>query len=67
MIVVFYVLTGLALACVVFTLLMGGIAMSNKSEESRKISNKWMWRRIYAQAAAIILLAVTVYLRSKGA
>jgi len=67
MIIFFYILTGLALVCVVFTLLMGGIAMSNKSEESRKISNKWMWRRIYAQAAAIILLAVTVYLRSKGA
>ena len=67
MIIFFYILTGLALGCVVFTLLMGGIAMSNKSEESRKISNKWMWRRIYAQAAAIILLAVTVYLRSKGA
>lgn len=67
MIVVFYVLTGLALACVVFTLLMGGIAMSNKSQESRIKSNKWMWRRIYAQVAAVVLLSITVYLRSKGA
>jgi len=67
MIIVFYILTGIALACVVFTLLMGGISMSNKSQESRIKSNKWMWRRIYAQVAAIVLLSITVYLRSKGA
>ena len=67
MITILYILTGLAFACVVFTLVMGGIAMSKKSEENRKKSNIWMWRRIYAQVAAILLLALTVYMRSRGA
>ena len=67
MITILYILTGLAFACVVFTLVMGGIAMSKKSEESRKNSNKWMWRRVYAQVSAILLLILTVYMRSKGA
>jgi len=67
MITILYILTGLAFACVVLTLVMGTVAMSKKSEESRKNSNKWMWRRIYAQVSAIILLALTVYMRSKGA
>ena len=66
MITILYILTGLAFACVVLTLVMGTVAMSKKSEESRKNSNKWMWRRIYAQVSAIILLALTVYMRSKG-
>ncbi len=67
MITILYILTGLAFACVVLTLVMGTVAMSKKSEASRKNSNKWMWRRIYAQVAAICLLALTVYMRSKGA
>ena len=67
MITILYILTGLAFACVVLTLVMGTVAMSKKSEESRKNSNTWMWRRIYAQVAAIVLLALTVYMRSKGA
>ena len=67
MITILYILTGLAFACVVLTLVMGTVTMSKKSEESRKNSNKWMWRRIYAQVSAIILLALTVYMRSKGA
>lgn len=62
-----YVLTALAFICVVITLIMGTVAMSKKSEENRKKSNVWMWRRIYAQVAAIGLLALTVYMRSKGA
>ena len=67
MIVILYILTGLAFACVVLTLIMGTVAMSKKSEENRKKWNVWMWRRIYAQVAAILLLALTVYMRSKGA
>lgn len=67
MLIILYILTGLAFACVVLTLIMGTIAMSRKSEENRKKSNTWMWRRIYAQVAAIALLAITVYMRGKGA
>lgn len=67
MLIILYILTGLAFACVVLTLVMGTVAMSQKSEESRKKSNDWMWRRIYAQVSAIALLALTVYMRSKGA
>ena len=61
-----YVLTAIAFLCVVLTLIMGGIAMSKKSEESRKKSNTWMWRRIYAQVAAVILVILTVYVKTKG-
>lgn len=67
MIIILYILTGLAFACVVLTLVMGTVAMSKKSEENRIKSNKWMWRRIYAQVAAIGLLALTVYVKTKGA
>lgn len=64
---ILFILTGIAFACVILTLVMGTVAMSKKSEENRKKSNSWMWRRIYAQVAAIILLALTVYSKSKGA
>lgn len=64
---VLYVLTVLAFVCVVITLLMGAVSMSKKSEENRKKSNDWMWRRIYAQIAAVVLLLLTFYVRSKGA
>jgi len=47
-----YIATGLAFLAVVLTLVMGAIAMGKKSEDSRKASNKWMWRRIYAQITA---------------
>ena len=67
MIIVLYILTGLAFAFVVLTLIMGTVAMSKKDEANRKKSNLWMWRRIYAQVAAILLLVLTVYMRSKGA
>lgn len=66
MLTILYILTALAFAFVVVTLVMGTVAMSKKSEENRKKSNDWMWRRIYAQVAAIGLLALTVYMRSKG-
>lgn len=67
MLTVLYILTVIAFVFVVITLVMGTVAMSKKSEENRKKSNDWMWRRIYAQVTAIGLLALTVYMRSKGA
>ncbi len=66
MLIALYILTGLAFIFVVITLVMGTAAMTQKSEASRKKSNDWMWRRIYAQVAAIGLLALTVYMRGKG-
>ncbi len=67
MLIILYILTGLAFAFVVLTLVMGTVAMSKKSEENSKKSNDWMWRRIYAQVAAIGLLAFTVYMKGRGA
>jgi len=66
MLIILYILTGLGFACVVLTLIMGTVAMSKKSEENRKKSNDWMWRRIYAQVATVILLVLTVYVKSKS-
>jgi hypothetical protein len=67
MLILLYILTAIAFGFVVVTLIMGTVAMSKKSEENRKKSNDWMWRRIYAQVTAIGLLALTIYVRSKGA
>jgi uncharacterized sodium:solute symporter family permease YidK len=66
MLTILYILTGLGFICVVITLVMGTVAMSKKSEENRKKSNDWMWRRIYAQVATVLLLIVTVYVKSKS-
>ena len=65
--IILYILTGLAFVAVVVTLVFGTAAMTRKDEKSRIASNKWMWRRIYAQVTAIGLLALTVYMRSRGA
>jgi len=67
MMTILYILTGLGFVCVVLTLIMGGVAMSKKDDESRKKSNDWMWRRIYAQVATVLLLVLTVYMKSRGA
>ncbi len=61
-----YIATGLAFLAVVLTLVMGAIAMGKKSEDSRKASNKWMWRRIYAQITAVVLIMITLYVKTKG-
>lgn len=64
--IILYILTALAFAAVVVTLVMGSRAMLSKSDAARKASNDWMWRRIYAQVTAIALLALTVYMKNKG-
>ena len=51
---------------VVFTLLMGGKAMVTNKEEDRSVSNKWMWRRVWAQGSAIILLLIIFYAKSNS-
>jgi len=67
MIYILYVLTALAFIGVVFTLIAGGLAMQSKADGARETSNKWMQRRVMFQALAIILLIITVYMRSRGA
>ena len=47
-------LTVLAFIYVFFTLIMGSLAVARNKE-----SNKWMYRRVYGQVAAIFLLFVT--------
>jgi len=67
MIYILYVLTALAFIGVVVSLVAGGMAMQSKADGARERSNKWMQRRVLLQAVAIILLIITVYMRSRGA
>lgn len=67
MIYILYALTAAAFIGVVFTLVAGGVALQSKAEGARERSNKWMQRRVLLQAVAIILLVLTVYMRSRGA
>lgn len=60
------VLTGLSFLAVIGTLVMGAVSMKGNESADREKSNKWMQRRVFAQAAAIIFLALTVYMRSKS-
>ncbi len=64
--IVLYILLALSLVAVVVTLLMGGRAMVSNKEADRSNSNKWMWRRVWAQASAIILLLIIVWVRSRS-
>ena len=66
MLTLLYILLGLALAAVVFTLIMGGRAMTKRDDDSREISNKWMWRRVWAQGLALLLLVLTVVVKRNG-
>ncbi len=65
MLTILYVLLGLAMIMVVVTLVMGGSAMARQSQESRAASNKWMWRRVWAQVSAVGLLFL-IYLVKKN-
>ncbi len=51
---------------VLFTLVMGMVQLASNSEEARQKSNTWMWRRIYAQGGAIVIMMICVWLKSKG-
>lgn len=52
-------LTVLSFIYVFLTLIMGSLAVANKTG-----SNKWMYRRVYGQAIAVVLLFLTF--ASKG-
>jgi len=65
MIIFFYIVTGLAFVGVVVSLIAGGIAMQSQKDGATIRSNKWMQRRVFFQALAIIGLVITVYLQSR--
>ena len=64
--IILWILTALAFIFVLLSLIMGGKHMGGKSDEARVLSNTWMRRRVIGQAAAVLLLLVTVYFQSKG-
>jgi len=55
-----------AVLVVLFTLVMGMVQMAKGTPEARVKSNTWMWRRIYAQGAAIIVLFLAVAAKRNG-
>ena len=65
MIYILYALTVLAFIGVVFALVAGGVALQSKAEGARERSNKWMQRRVIFQGLAIVLLIITITVRSK--
>lgn len=65
MIYILYVVTVLAFIGVVVSLVAGGMAMQSKTEGARERSNKWMQKRVLFQALAIVLLIITIAVRSK--
>jgi len=66
MLTLLYILTGLAALFVVVTLIAGAASMGKKDQASRVNSNKWMQRRVLGQAAAVILLILTLVVKSKS-
>lgn len=66
MITLLIALTVLAFLYVLFTLVMGAKSMGGKDEASREASNIWMRRRVQGQVIAIVLLMLTLYIKTKG-
>lgn len=63
----FYVLIGLAalaMLYVVVTLVTGGSQMARTGKGAREKSNSWMWKRVGAQAVAILLLYLAFRIRN---
>ncbi len=66
MMLVLWFLTAVAFFFVGLSLAMGMIHIGGKSENSKELSNVWMRRRVVAQAAAVGLLLLTVYVQQKS-
>lgn len=65
----FYVFIGLAalmMLYVVVTLAIGGSQMARTGKGARERSNSWMWKRVFAQAAAIGFLFLAFQVRKNG-
>ena len=60
------IIIALALLTVLGTLVMGMLNMRKTGEEARLQSNKLMRYRVFAQAVAVGVLFLMLYLRSKG-
>ena len=63
---ILYALTIISFLAVVATLIMGAISMGGKDKGSREKSNMWMRRRVTAQAVAIMMLILTLYVRKSS-
>ncbi len=66
MLQILYILLAISMAAVVFTLVMGGKSMVTHNDGDRSTSNKWMWRRIWAQAVAVMFLLLILLVRKNG-
>lgn len=65
----FYVLislAALAMIYVVATLIIGGTQMARTGKPAREKSNSWMWKRVGAQAFAIMMLYFAFKIRNGG-
>ena len=62
---ILWTLTALAFLFVLLSLIMGAKHMGGKTEAARELSNIWMRRRVVGQAAAVLLLLLTVYIQAK--
>jgi len=60
------ILMGLALLTVLATLVLGMVNLVKPGEEARLRSNKLMRLRVIAQAVAIAIFALVVYLKSQS-
>jgi len=60
------IIIALALLTVLGTLVLGMLNMRKTGEEARMNSNKLMRYRVFAQAVAVGVLFLMLYLRSKG-
>lgn len=60
------IIIALALLTVLATLVMGMLNMRKTGEEARMKTNKLMRYRVIAQAVAVGVLFLMLYLRSKG-
>ncbi len=49
---------------VVVTLVSGGFSMTRTGEGAREKSNDWMWKRVGAQAVALLLLYLAFRVRN---
>ena len=63
----FYILLIAAAAMmlyVIVTLISGGVSMVRTGEGARERSNSWMWKRVGAQAVALLLLYLAFKVRN---
>ena len=63
---ILFILAGLAMLYVVFTLVVGASNMAKTAEGSREKSNSWMWKRVGGQALALIFLLAAFWVRRNG-